>query len=43
MIADHGVGFTSAGGSVGKDSGVKPVEDSFDEGMGGFEIDLCEG
>ena len=43
LVADHGVCFTGPGGSIGKDSGVKAVEDSFDEGMSGFEIDLCEG
>ena len=40
LIADHSVGFACSSGSVGKDSGVIPIEYSFDERMCGFEIDL---
>ena len=40
LVADHGVGFASSCGSVGEDGGVVAVEDCFDEGMRGFEIDL---
>jgi len=40
LVANHGVCFAGAGGSIGKDSGVEAVEYGFDERMGGFEIDL---
>ena len=42
LISYHGVCFSSACGSVGEHRGVEAVEDSFDEGMGGFEIYLSE-
>lgn len=40
LVADHGVGLACAGGSIGEDGGIEAVENSLDEGMRGFEIDL---
>lgn len=40
LIAEHGVGFAGAGGPVGKNSGVEAIEDSFDEGLDSFDINL---
>ena len=40
LIADHGVGLTGSCGPIGEYSGIEAVKDGFDEGMGGFEIDL---
>ncbi len=43
LVAYHGVGLASAGGSVGEDGGVESVEYCFDERVCCFEIDLNVG
>ena len=40
MISDHGICLPSTRGSIGKNSGIVAIQDSYDERMGGFEIDL---
>ena len=42
LVANHGVGLASTGGTVGKHSCIEPVEDSFNERMSGLKIYLLK-
>jgi len=43
LITDHGIGLACTCRSISEDCGIESVKDSFDEGMGSFEIDLNGG